>query len=184
MIRTEEGKWMCDEKGTPLRFPQLARSITNLPFYLTNGNTPQGLYKITGTAVSVNPWIGPTFNLQMELPFETGTATFFSNDSSYLDFYKGLLGSPLEAYDGLYESFIAGKLGRSEIIAHGTTIDPGFYRNKPYYPNTPSLGCLCSPETWNDQGKRISSTQADWMTLYLELKNKPQYLIVAEIHMD
>ncbi len=180
LIRSADGTWLNNKKGEALQFPQLARSITNLPYYLTNGNTPQGLYKITGTGISSNQWIGPTTNLQMELPFETGI-TFFGTDSASLTTYKKLLGAKLGRYEGLYESYTAGMLGRSEIIAHGTTIDPAFYRNEPYYPHTPSLGCLCSPEQWNEQGERIKSSQQEWMQIYQSLQKKPMYLIVVEI---
>jgi len=180
MIRSADGTWLRNEKGKTLQFPQLARSVTNLPYYLTNGNTPQGLYRVTGTGSSSNQWIGPTTNLQMELPFETGT-TFFGTDSATMGTYKKLLGAKIGNFEGLYESFTAGLLGRSEIIAHGTTIDPAFYRNEPYYPHTPSLGCLCSPEQWNEQGERIKSSQQEWMQVYQSLQKKPMYLIVAEI---
>jgi hypothetical protein len=180
MIRTAEGEWIRNKKGERLQFPQLARSVTNLPYYLTNGNTPQGLYRITGTGISSNQWIGPTANLQMELPFETGI-TFFGTDSATLTTYKNLLGAKLGRYEGLYESYTAGILGRSEIIAHGTTIDPEFYRHEPYYPLTPSLGCLCSPEQWNEQGERMRSIQQEWMQVYHSLQLKPTFLIVAEI---
>lgn len=181
MIRKADGSWMKNDQGEPLRYPQLARSITNLPFYLTNGNTPQGLYRITGTAVSENPWIGPTTNLQMELPFESGTKTFFENEADHLGYYQKLLGSKLVRYPGLFESFMAGELGRSEIIAHGTTIDPAFYATEPYFPHTPSLGCLCSPEWWSENGTRIKSIQHEWMQALQKLLEKPRFLIVAEL---
>ncbi|MBV6429698.1 MAG: hypothetical protein KIPDCIKN_04273 [Haliscomenobacter sp.] len=179
MIRDTSGQWVADSLGKPLQFPQLARSVSNLPYYLTNGNTPQGLYRITGTAVSDNPWIGPTPNLQLVLPFESGNA-FFGADTAYQAFYRKLLGPHLSKFTGLWESYTAGKVGRTEIIAHGTTIDPSFYKSKPYYPHTPSLGCLCSPETWNDRGERVSSAQWAWMSALQERKLNPQWLIVTE----
>jgi len=182
MIRNADGSWMKNDKGEPLRYPQLARSITKLPFYLTNGNTPQGLYRITGTAVSENPWIGPTTNLQMVMPFESGPSIFFGKDTNYTTLYRNILGSKLARYAGLFESFTAGSLGRTEIIAHGTTIDPNFYATATFYPNTPSLGCLCSPEWWNENGMRIKSVQHEWMQAYLSLSTKPRYLIVAEVN--
>jgi len=182
MIRKADGSWMKNDQGEPLRYAQLARSVTNLPFYLTNGNTPQGLYRITGTAVSENLWIGPTTNLQMVMPFESASTTFFGKDTNYASFYRNILGSKLARYAGLFESFTAGSLGRTEIIAHGTTIDPNFYASATYYPNTPSLGCLCSPEWWNENGMRIKSVQHEWMQAYLSLSTKPRYLIVAEVN--
>lgn len=179
-FRTSTGKWLTDEKGRVLKFPQLARSITNLPFYLTNGNTPQGLYKITGVDTSDNNWIGPTTNLQMIMPFENGPENFFGADTSFIIFYNKRLG-PLSKFISLWQSYEAGKIGRSEIIAHGTTIDPVFYRKKKYFPCTPSLGCLCSPETWNDNGERTYSAQSDWIKVLFALKSQPVYIIVSEV---
>lgn len=179
-FRTTAGKWLTDEKGRVLKFPQLARSITNLPFYLTNGNTPQGLYKITGVDTADNNWIGPTTNLQMIMPFENGPENFFGADTSFTIFYNKLLGS-LSKFTSLWQSYEAGKIGRSEIIAHGTTIDPVFYKKKKYFPCTPSLGCLCSPETWNDYGERTYSAQSDWIKVLLALKSQPVYIIVSEV---
>lgn len=181
MIRTADGKWLTDASGQTYQFPQLARSASNLPFYLTNGNTPQGLYRVNGFDTSGNVWIGPTTNLQMSMPFEKGTVPFFTKDSAYEKQYQQLLGSVLASYPSLWESYRAGKLGRTEIIAHGTTIDPVFYTNQMYYPHTPSLGCLCSPEFWNENGQLQSSVQQEWIKLVMQLKPMPQYLIVAEI---
>lgn len=182
MIRLSNGTFMKDEKGEELKFPQLARAISNLPFYLTNGNTPQGLYKITGVDTSTNKWIGPTTNLQMILPFENKTYDFFGTDTAYEFFFKNLLGNKLHLYKGLWESYWAGKMGRTEIIAHGTTIDPLYYKTQSYFPNTPSLGCLCSPEIWNDKGEQTYSSQVEWMKLVQEFIQKPGYLIVADVN--
>lgn len=181
MIRLADGTWMKNEKGEELQFPQLARSISNLPFYLTNGNTPQGLYKLTGIDTSDNNWIGPTTNLQMILPFENNESDFFGTAANYEWFYKNLLGNQLRTYKGLWESYWAGEIGRTEIIAHGTTINPNYYQNQSYYPCTPSLGCLCSPESWDDNGKLTNSVQAQWMELILSKKINPFWLIVAEV---
>lgn len=172
--RTDETIWEA---------PQLARAITNLPFYLTNGNTPQGLYVLDGFGISENDWIGPTTNLQMRMPFETNRIHFFAGDSTknWEEGYKSLLG-PFKNKTQLWESFIAGKLGRTEIIAHGTTIDPTWYKNQPYFPNTPSLGCLCSPEFWNEKGIRTKSSQEEWIQVLQSLGGGQQgYLLVVDV---
>src|SRR5678815_3731317 len=44
IIRQKSGSYISDSSGNVFNVPQLARSITNLPFYLTNGNTPQGIF--------------------------------------------------------------------------------------------------------------------------------------------
>ncbi len=181
MIRLADGTWMKNERGEELKFTQLARSISNLPFYLTNGNTPQGLYKVTGIDTSTNNWIGPTTNLQLIMPFENKASEFFGTDTAFEKHYNHLLGIHLQQIIGLRESYWAGKTGRTEIIAHGTTINPEFYKEESYYPNTPSLGCLCSPELWNEKGERIYSAQEQWIQYILFKKTDPAYLIVAEV---
>ena len=180
LVRQDNGTWKTDKNNRPLQFRQLARSISNLPWYLSNGNTPQGLYRITGVDTSTNKWIGPTANLQMVLPFENGPTVFFDNDTLFAQHYANLLG-PLKNYICLWQTYKAGNLGRSEIIAHGTTIDPEFYKHQPYFPNTPSLGCLCSPEIWNDKGEILSSAQQEWINELKKISKQPVYLIVAEV---
>jgi len=175
MLRRADGTWQSNAEGQPLRFPQLARSVSGLPYYLTNGNTPQGLYRVTGFGQSDNPWIGPTTNLQMLLPFEN--PKIYAPEREYATLLEPLI----NLYPGLWEAWEAGKLGRSEIIAHGSTIDPSFYRGTAYFPCTPSLGCLCSPEIWDKRGKRVSSTQKEWIGLLQEEPSLPLWLVVAEI---
>ncbi|MFZ1454791.1 MAG: hypothetical protein WAT46_02030 [Saprospiraceae bacterium] len=180
MIRTSNGSWLADDDRKVIKIPQLARSISNLPYYLTNGNTPQGLYRITGTDISENKWIGPTTNIQMVMPFENNHQ-FFQGNRDYEMYYKTLLGEILGKVTALYEAYYAGKLGRSEIIAHGTTIDPEFYRGQNFYPCTPSLGCLCSPEIWDEDGRISYSAQQQILDALIKNNLTPEWLIVAEI---
>ncbi|MFN4286093.1 MAG: hypothetical protein ACK4E8_09050 [Lacibacter sp.] len=81
----------------------------------------------------------------------------------------------------MWESFEAGRIGRTEIIAHGTTIDPAFYKGQPYWPHTPSLGCLCSPEWWGDNGLRERSVQEAWMQYIRNGTVQPRWLLVVEV---
>jgi len=179
MIRLSNGKWLSDANNKPYQFQQLARSITNMPYYLTNGNTPQGLYKLTGFDSSNNNWIGPTTNLQMLMPFEKDGKNNFFETQNVEQEYKVLLGS-LADNTNLWQSYEAGKIGRTEIIAHGTTIPIDFYKSTTYFPCTPSLGCLCSPEIWDDNGKRIMSIQNEWISLLKQNQLNPNYLLVIE----
>jgi hypothetical protein len=181
MIRTQQHKWLTNADGSVFKVPQLARSITNLPYYLTNGNTPQGLYKLNGFAISDNKFIGPTTNLQMSMPFEISNDSFFNSTISDAHLaYKKLL-YPFSENEHLWHSFYAGKLGRSEIIAHGTTINQQYYKKEIYLPNTPSLGCLCSPELWNKKGTRTYSAQQQWIDALQKAGGGNGYLLVVEI---
>jgi hypothetical protein len=180
MIRKADGTWLTDENHVPVKILQLARAVSNLPYYLTNGNTPQGIYKVTGTDVSENKWIGPTTNIQMVMPFEDKNS-FFGVESSERETYSNILGNKLTKFLPLYESYEAGKLGRTEIIAHGTTINPDFYQGQKYYPCTPSLGCLCAPELWKEDGSLSYSAQQQIIDALQENNLNPEWLVVAEI---
>ena len=84
-------------------------------------------------------------------------------------------------YNGIYESFYAGEIGRSAVIMHGTTIDPEFYKAETYYPQTPSLGCLCSYEAWDSTGYRISSNQQQIVNALNSIGSSNGYVVVIDI---
>lgn len=184
IIRNAAGSFVTDSSDKIFSIPQLARSISNLPSYLTNGNTPTGIYRMYGFGVSMSNFIGPTANVQMGMPLELRLQKFFDNtaisDSVWtIDWYQKLIPAGLKAYAPLYNSYYAGLAGRSEIIAHGTTIDPKWYHNKPYYPLTPTQGCLCTKEIWD--GKRVESDQQDLVNGLLKAGGANGYCVVIEI---
>ena len=168
--------------------PQLARSISNLPCYISNGNTPQGIFRMFGFAVSGSNFIGPTPNIQLTMPVET-SIQHFMNDSTIIDtvwtdnWYKKLLPPQWKSYAPCYESYYAGSAGRTEIIAHGTTINPAYYKGQPYYPLTPTMGCLCTKEIWNEEdGKRIISDQQQLVNAIQQAGGANGYYIVIELN--
>ena len=184
LIREKNGKFITDSTGTIFNIPQLARSITNLPFYIRNGNTPQGIFLMHGFDISMSSFIGPTANIQLSMPVETSIQKFFSDSSITdtvwnIDYYKKLIPENLKNYLPLYYSYYAGLAGRTEIIAHGTTIDPHIYFNKPYYPLTPTQGCLCTKEIWN--GKRLESDQQKLVNALLKAGGANGYCVVIEL---
>ena len=184
IIRNAKGQIITDDKGTIFTVPQLARSISNLPYYLTNGNTPQGIYRMYGFAISMSNFIGPTANVQMGMPYELSKKKFF-DDSTIIDStwtienYRKLLPLNLTNYFPIFGSYYAGAAGRTEIIAHGTTIDPELYSGKSYYPLTPTQGCLCTKEIWN--GKREESDQQKLINGLLQAGGGKGYVVVIEI---
>jgi hypothetical protein len=186
IIRKPDGTFLKDSAGNYFHTAQLARAITAYPFYITNGNTPQGILRFSGFDVSRLLYIGPTQNLQMQLPYETTPDAFFADstfiDSSWnKDLYASLLPGSWKNYNGIYESFYAGEIGRSAVIMHGTTIDPEFYKAETYYPQTPSLGCLCSYEAWDSTGYRISSNQQQIVNALNSIGSSNGYVVVIDI---
>ncbi|MEO5891037.1 MAG: hypothetical protein ABIQ31_12330 [Ferruginibacter sp.] len=187
LIRDSAGNFIKKENGQIFSVPQLARSINGLPGYLTNGNTPQGIFRMYGFDTSKTYFIGPTTNIQLTMPFETSLQHFFNdstiNDSIWTEeWYKKLLPPTLKNYRPLYESFYAGKAGRTEIIAHGTTVDPQYYAGEIYYPQTPTMGCLCTKEIWSDiDGRRLDSDQQKLATALQNAGGPDGYCVVVEI---
>jgi len=182
LVRSKDGSFVKDETGNYFSVPQLARSITNMPGYLTNGNTPQGIFKMTGFAVSRSNFIGPTTNVQMLMPFETSTDIPDSISKSLAENYSLLLPVSWKNYGPVYGSYFAGLAGRTEIIAHGTTVNPAYYNKQPYYPLTPTQGCLCTKELWSTtDGKRMESDQQKLVNALTAAGGATGYCLVIEI---
>ena len=189
IIQNADGRFIKDSATGKLKtFVQLARSAADLPYFITNGSTPQGAYRIAGIDISQNNAIGPTPNIQTRLPFEVPGDTFFIHptqpiltDSIYREEYKKLFPIAWQI-TAMQESFIAGQCGRAAIIAHGTTLDPWWYQQQPFYPNTPTLGCLCAKETWNPYTGRLQqSDQLDMVNAFLSTPDTSGYLFVINL---
>ncbi|HEY4337418.1 MAG TPA: hypothetical protein VGM89_16015 [Puia sp.] len=174
IVQNADGSFVRDGNGRLQVFEQLARSGPGLPYFLTNGNTPQGVYSITGTDISKTNYIGPTPNLQLLLPGEGKVDT--------LERYRALLPAGWREYAPMYEAWAAGAIGRTEIIAHGTTIDPDYYKGKPFYPLTPTMGCLCAKELWNvTTGHPLVSEQNNLVNAFLATPGRKGFLIVVNL---
>lgn len=187
IVRKPDGQFVRDSSGKIFSIPQLARSITDLPFYLTNGNTPQGIFRMSGFAVSSSRFIGPTTNIQLSMPYEIKVDSFLispaPNDTDWnLVSYKNLLPKSWQQYNPVYQSYYAGKCGRTAIIAHGTTIDQDYYKGQIYYPQTPSQGCLCAHEVWSPAtGQRLESDQQKLDDAVRQAGNGIGYAVVIDL---
>ena len=186
IIRKADGSFVKDSTGDFFHAAQLARAITAYPFYITNGNTPQGILRWIGFDRSRLLYIGPTTNLQMVMPYESKPATFFADSTMpnipwQKEMYASMLPETWKNYEGIYESFYAGAMGRYDVIMHGTTIDPTFYKAQTYFPQTPSLGCLCSYEEWGEDGYRISSNQQQIADALFSIGSNKGYVVVIDI---
>lgn len=187
IVRDSAGNFVTDPSGNIFWVTQLARSISNLPGYISNGNTPQGIFRMYGFDKSKSIFIGPTPNIQLTMPYETSIQHFF-NDSTIIDsvwtqdWYKKLLPESWKKYSAFFETYFAGRAGRTEIIAHGTTVDPGYYKGTPYYPLTPTLGCLCTTEIWDaETGARKISDQQTLVQALTKAGGPDGYYIVIEL---
>jgi hypothetical protein len=187
VVRDSEGNFVTGDSNKVFAVPQLARSVSNLPFYLTNGNTPQGIFRMFGFDISKSMAIGPTTNIQLTMPHET-SPQFFLKDSAITDtvwteaLYQKILPESWKKYLPALESYYASKAGRTEIIAHGTTVDPEYYKGQLYYPYTPTQGCLCTKEIWSAaDGRRIISDQQKLVDAVKKAGGPDGYVVVIEI---
>ncbi|WEK35721.1 MAG: hypothetical protein P0Y53_24815 [Candidatus Pseudobacter hemicellulosilyticus] len=194
IVQQADGRFARHPDGRLMVFEQLARSASALPYFLTNGNTPQGVYRVTGIGVSRNNFIGPTPNIQLQLPYEGKWGNYFQltpgsrwdSTRAALDAYQLLLPPRWRNYGPMQEALYAGKIGRREIIAHGTTLDPEYFKDKPYYPLTPSMGCLCARELWNGStGRLLVSEQWNLYSAFTATPGSKGYLMVLNVdHED
>ncbi len=186
IIKDTAGNFIQNNEGKLFSLPQLARSLSNFPAYISNGNTPQGIYRMYGFGRSRSAFIGPTENIQLTMPYEKSLAYFFK-DSSITDtlwskgWYGRLVPTALKNYAPFYETLYAGEAGRTEIIAHGTAVDPSFYKEQLYYPFTPTAGCLSTKEIWDANGKCIFSDQQKLADAIKKAGGANGYLIVLEL---
>jgi hypothetical protein len=187
VVQQADGRFARDSSGRLQTFVQLARSASHLPYFLTNGSTPQGLYAITGTAVSKNVFIGPTPNLQMVMMHEVNPPQFTHYQPLVFNappekIYRSYFPPSWQQWPGLLEAYRAGKIGRSEIIAHGSTIDPEWFKGQPYYPLSPTLGCLSGREWWDPATGRLQqSDQLDLVNCFIATPGTRGYLIVIDL---
>ncbi|HLY71474.1 MAG TPA: hypothetical protein VKR53_17185 [Puia sp.] len=187
VVQNANGRFARDADGRLLIFQQLARSGSDLPYFITNGSTPQGVYSIQGTEISHNNFIGPTPNIQLIIPFEDKWEKYFHEDAwnttnDSLQMYLHLLPTTWRNYLPMMEVWNAGKIGRTEIIAHGTTIDPEYFKDKPYYPLTPTEGCLCAKELWNmTTGHLLLSEQFNLVSAFQSTTGNKGLLYVVNV---
>ena len=188
LIRDANGNFVRDSNGNIFHVPQLARSISNMPGYISNGNTPEGIFRMDGFEVSNNAFIGPSVNVQMQMPFEDKASHFYKEvnkvDSVWeKEDYKKLLPQNFQNYFPVYQAYFAGMLGRTEIIAHGSTVNPQFYTGEIYYPFTPTAGCLVTKETWSEEtGKLQYSDQYSLVEMLRKSGGAKGYAIVININ--
>ncbi|MBK7107240.1 MAG: hypothetical protein IPH62_18350 [Ignavibacteriae bacterium] len=186
IIKKPDGSFVKNKDGSVFNIPQLALSYSNLPEYIPNGNTPQGVYSIIGTYISPNKTIGPTPNILARSPFEVSPNIFFHSSDKNIKWdyedYKNLLPTSWQNYVPIFKSFYAGKSGRKLIIIHGSTDELNYYKNDPYFPLTPTQGCLSSKEIWDEQnGKCLESDQIKLINAFNSTHQKKGFLIVFEI---
>jgi len=185
-IRKSDGSFLMLNDSTLFTIPQLGYSVADLPYFLEDGNTPQGLFSFQGFYQSKKKSIGPTPALIIRLPFETPPHKFsfgkLTQSKWTLLAYLQLLPENLRKENRFTETFFAGKLGRNKLVLHGSTDNPKYYEKESYYPLTPTTGCLSSVELWDSEsGRSVRSDQLKLVNAILKTGKRKGYLFVVEI---
>jgi hypothetical protein len=185
LIRKPDGAFLF-EGDSLWAISQLGYSVTDFPYYLLDGNTPQGLYLFDGFYQSKKKSIGPTPVPIIRLPFEVSPKKFLRKNGEEKwnkELYADILPKALGKFNSTFEAYYAGKLGRKLLVMHGSTDNPALYKNEKYFPLTPSTGCLTSYEKWDEKtGKLLESDQLKLVNAILKLKKKRGYLFVFELN--
>ncbi len=187
IIKGPDGKFVRNADSTVFFVKQLAYATSGFPGYLSQGNTPQGIFSVVGSYVSPTESIGPTANVITRIPFEVSTDIYYhgkhSSNRWNLDDYLSLLPESWRNYLAVREAFFAGKTGRRLIVMHGSTDDLTFYKDQPYYPLTPSKGCLTTTEVWDEEtGRCIRSDQVKLMYAFYSTGQLKGFLAVVNIN--
>ncbi|MDI4632403.1 hypothetical protein J7U46_05050 [Pelomonas sp. V22] len=187
LVRGADGRFQRGTDGQVLQIAQLALARSALPGTITFGNTPSGLYTVRGAGTASNPWIGPTPYLQSMLPMEASVAEFLHEPERGRAWSEAVYNAliPLAWRPALREAWLAGQAGRSEILMHGSTINPAYYAGEPYFPGTPSAGCLVTAERWSDiDGRLLASDQLRLAQAFSAGGSDQGYLVVVELAGD
>jgi hypothetical protein len=185
IVRGADGRFERNADGSLFAIPHLALARSNLPGTITLGNTPQGLFTIIGAGTADNRWIGPTPYLHSMLPIEA-SASEFEHANALGDWsearYESFLPPSWRGWGPIKEAWLAGQAGRNEILLHGTTINPAYYRGASYFPGTPSAGCMVAGERWSaDSGVLEQSDQLSLAQVFARSGAASGYLVVVEI---
>ena len=186
LIKKPDGKFLRNSDNSIFHIPQLSLSYSDLPGYLPNGNTPQGIYSVIGWYISNTETIGPTPAVLVRSPFEVTPSTFYhkkNNKNNWnLEDYANLLPESWKDYSPIYNSYYSGKIGRRLIIIHGSTDETNYFKNEGYYPLTPTRGCLSSKEIWDSNtGKLLESDQLKLIQAMKTIDQWKGFLVVIEL---
>jgi len=185
LVRGADGRFERLADGSVFNVPHLALALSGLPGTVTLGNTPQGLFTVVGTGTAENPWIGPTPFLESKIPTEATPDEFAHGPTSItawsLALYDSWLPVSWRGYAPMQEAWLAGLAGRSDMLAHGTAVDPTPYQGKSFFPGTPTDGCLMAQEIWSATGQLLRSDQLALARAFTRSGQDRGHLVVVEL---
>ena len=197
VLKDKSGKFV-QQDGKLWTVPLLLRSIHNLSWIFTRGQTPQGIYRIEGTVPQPDQSFFRAYGLfplvKLFVPFEAGVQEFVPGQrgtlTGGLNAYQAMLPPSWRNYFPIQQTYWAGKAGRALFRIHGSGESPDFFSNNQSYPNSqgwnPTIGCLSALELYDNNGRL---QQADMPKIIDALKavagnNFTGYLVVVDVPGD
>jgi hypothetical protein len=183
------------ENGQLWSVPLALRSIHQLSWVFSRGQTPQGIYRIQGTVPQPDMEFFRAFGqfslVNLFVPFEAGAREFIPGQrgkfAGTLTTYQSLLPPSWRSYFPMQQTYWAGKAGRGLFRIHGSGEATTFFSNNSRYPLSadwnPTIGCLSARELYDDSGRLL---EADMPKILAALRsiggnNFTGYLMVVEV---
>ncbi|MDX2212933.1 MAG: hypothetical protein SFY66_06560 [Oculatellaceae cyanobacterium bins.114] len=182
------------QNGQLWSMPLLLRSLHELSWNFTRGQTPQGIYRIEGVRtadLTTFRAYGAYDLVKLFAPYEEGVREFIPGRPGQLPAtltaYQALLPPSWRSYYPIQQSYWAGKAGRGLFRIHGSGEDPGFFTNNNRYPNSlgwnPAIGCLSALELYDDTGYLQQAHMPSLLSVLTRLGGRSftGYLTVVEV---
>ena len=174
------------------------RSLHDLPWYLSRGETPQGLYRMEGTVPQPDTLYFRAFGffdlVNLYVPFEPDVEAFVPPQAGTLQgglgAYQALLPPRWRGYWPIQQTYWAGKLGRSLFRIHGTGEATDFFRNNQRFPTSagwnPAIGCLSAQELYDDAGQLLQGDMPHVLAALTQVGGKDftGYVTVVNVGED
>ena len=164
------------------------RSLHGLPWYLSRGETPQGIYRLDrfisqpDTDFFYAYGFFPLLNLYVPKEEEIPSWSFPYKIEQLSD-YQQLLPPRWRNYFPAQETYWAGLLGRGLFRIHGTGESTDFFANNDRYPASqgwnPAIGCLTALEEYDSQGHLVRADMANLLQVLESLTMAPTPKTIA-----
>ena len=175
-LKNGSGQWVTDpQDATQIWSIALSgRSLHGLPWYLSRGETPQGIYRLDRFIAQPDTDFFYAYGffplLNLYVPKEEAIPSLsFPHKIQQLSDYQQLLPPRWRNYFPAQETYWAGSLGRGLFRIHGTGESTDFFANNDRYPASqgwnPAIGCLTALEQYDAQGNLVRGDMANLLQI-------------------
>lgn len=193
LLRDRQGNFVR-QNGQLWSVPVSVRSLHNLAWNFTRGQTPQGIYRIEGVRpANLNSFraYGQFSLVKLFVPFEDGVREFIPGQAGTLAGglagYQALLPPSWRDYYPIQQSFWAGRSERGLFRIHGSGESTDFFTNNQSAPASmgwnPTIGCVSALELYDETGQLYRADMPVILNALTAIggQNFTGYLVVVEV---